>query len=128
MWLLSALLGWIPIIGPIISGVLDLGKRYLDFKVIKYKVDGTVDIEAMKVSADIIDSTKDDIGVRLARDIMIFPVAIWTALLSWDTIWAEHDRDWMWHVAPFPPSVAYLPLAVVGFLLGAVGMTIWRRK
>lgn len=123
-----ALLAWIPIIGPIISGIADLARRYFTFKSIKYAVDGTVDVQAMKVSADIIDSTKDDIGVRLARDIMIFPVSIWTALLSWDTIVAIPHPDWKWGIAPFPPGTEYLPLAVVGFLLGAVGMTIWRRK
>lgn len=128
MWFLTAILGWIPIIGPIFDGIFGIFKRYLDFKVVKYKVDGTVDIEAMRTSADIIDSTKDDIGVRLARDIIIFPVSIWTMLITWDTIMAIPHPNLMWHVEKFPDSVSYLPLAVVGFLLGAVGMTIWRRK
>lgn len=124
MWFLS----WIPVLGPIIDGFFGIANKALDLKAVKYRVDGSVDIESIRAASDIIESTKDDIGVRLARDIICFPVAIWSALVTWDTIMAYHSRELMWKVAQFPPSVAWLPLAVMTFLLGNLGFNIWRRR
>lgn len=120
--------GWIPIIGPIIDGIVSIFSKWQDTQLGKYTVDGKVDVEAMQASANIVQSEKDDIGVRLARDIMIYPVCVWTAFISWDNIIVYKYPSLYWPVAPYPASVEYLPYAVVTFLLGAVGMTIWRRK
>jgi hypothetical protein len=120
--------GWIPIIGPIIDGVVSIFSKWQDTKLGMYKVDGTVDVEAIKASTNIIEATKDDIGIRLARDIIIFPTSIWAGLYAYDTLIAEHWPKYMWHVADFPEQVAYLPYAVITFLLGNIGLNIWRRR
>lgn len=122
------LLGWIPILGPIIDGIVSVVKGFQNVEMVKYKTDAQVDIEATKASANIIAATKDDIGIRLARDIVIFPWAIWGGLMGWDTVIAKHWPDLMWHVPEPPVTVAYLPGMVLVFLLGNIGFNIWRHK
>jgi len=120
--------GWIPIIGPIIQGIVSIWKGYQNESIVKYKVDGSVDIEAMHTSADIISATRDDIGIRLARDLLLFPVIIWVDLIVWDKIVVIKYPGAVWGVALLPDAIAYLPYAAVTFLLGAVGLTIWSRR
>lgn len=120
--------GWIPIVGPIIDGIVSIFKGYQQVDVEKYKVDGKIDIAAMQASSANIVATKDDIGVRFWRDVALaFPIT-WSALTGWDTIMAEHNRALMWHVAKYPDSLSYLPGLALGFLLGNIGLNIWRRK
>jgi hypothetical protein len=122
------MLGWIPIIGPVVDGIVAIFSKFKDVEAIKYKTDGEVSIEGFKASANIIETTKDDIGIRLARDIVIYPVAIWSALIGWDTIVVKRWPELMFHIEKYPESVAYLPYAVIVFLLGNIGLNIWRRK
>jgi len=119
--------GWIPIIGPIIDGIFGIFNKFQDVKIVKLKTGAQVDIASFEASTRIIEATKDSIGVRLARDIIIFPVSIWTALISWDTIMALRYPNLMWHVADYPNNISYLPLAVIAFLLGNIGINILRR-
>lgn len=123
-----SVLTWIPVIGPIIEGVFGWLNKKQDVALETYKVGRTTDLEESKVAANIIETTKDDIGIRLARDIIVFPVAIWTAIIGWDTIWAIRAPDIMFHVEKYPDSVAYLPYAVITFLLGNIGINAWKRR
>jgi hypothetical protein len=119
--------GWIPIIGPIIDGVVSIFSKYQDTELGKYTVDGKVDVAAMQASNDLAIATTTDIGVRLVRDIIMFPVAVWTAIISWDSIVVYEYPEWFFKVAPYPPSLAYLPYAIITFLFGATAMILWRR-
>jgi hypothetical protein len=118
--------GWIPILGPIIDGIVSIFTKFQDTSIGKYKVDGTVDVEAIKASTQITEDFKDDVGVRLARDIIMFPVAIWTLIISWDNIVRANWPDLYLEVKAYPPSVEYLPYAVITFLFGVTAMKIWR--
>lgn len=122
------MLGWLPIIGPIIDGIVSIFNKYKDVEAIKYKTDGEVSIEGVKASANIIAATKDDIGIRLARDIAIYPVVIHDALVVWVTLCLTMKPEWYFRVEQLPPSLAYLPYAVYTFLLGNIGFNVWRRK
>lgn len=124
------MLGWIPIIGPIIQGIISIFNKQQDTKVAVLKTNRSGDLEEAKVSADIIKSTNDDIGLRLSRDIICFPIAVWCALVTWDTIVAESVlHGYMWHTAGFDKtSATYLPYAVICFLLGNIGINMWNRK
>lgn len=124
------MLSFIPIIGPIIQGIISIFTKKMDTDVEKLKISRTSDVEEAKVSSEIIRTTKDDWGIRISRDLIVFPVAVWTALLTWDTIIAESAyRDWMWHVASFDKTGApYLPYAVLTFILGNIGINMWNRK
>ena len=124
------MLAWLPIVGPIIQGIIGLFTKKMDTDVEKIKVTRASDIEEAKVSSEIIRTTQDDIALRIARDMMIFPVAVWFRLVTWDTIIAETVwKEYMWHTASFDrTSVPYLPYAVLVFLLGNIGLNMWNRK
>lgn len=122
------MLGWIPIIGPIIDGIFASFNKYQDVGLKKYQEDAQTKREGSKDAVRILETFKDDIGVRLARDIVIFPVAIWSALIGWDTIVAKRFPEIMWHVEKYPESVAYLPGAVLLFLLGNVGINAFLKR
>jgi|SRR5882672_9706172 len=123
-----SILTWIPLLGPIIEGVFGFLNKRQDNALAKYKIGTEADTEDAKTSASIIESTKDDIGIRLMRDAVCFPVTVWSMLIGWDTIIAKRWPDLMWHVEKYPDSVAYLPYAVLVFLLGNVGINAWKRR
>lgn len=128
------MLSWIPIIGPILQGLLGpistIFAKWQDTKLETLKTVRSSDIEEAKVSAQIIQTTQDDIGLRLMRDLVCFPVVVWVCLVTWDTIIAESAfKEYMWHTAGFDKtSAAYLPYAVITFLLGNIGINMWNRK
>lgn len=124
------MLGWIPIIGPIIQGLTSIFGKWQDTKLATLKTERSSDIEEAKVSAQIIQTTQDDIGLRLMRDLVCLPIVVWVALVSWDTIIAESAyREYMWHTSSFDKtSAAYLPYAVITFLLGNIGINMFNRR
>ena len=124
------MLSWLPIIGPIVQLIVSIFNKKQDTDLAKLQTKTNAEVENAKTAANIIYATKDDMGIRLARDIIIYPVAAWTALVTWDTIIAESSfRDYMFHVASFEnTSVPYLPYAVLVFLLGNIGINAWRSR
>lgn len=119
---------WIPLIGPIIQGVISIFTKSMDTKLGTLKVERSSDIEEAKISAQIIQTTQDDIGLRLMRDAVCLPVVVWAMLGGWDTIVAIRYPWLMFHVEKFPESMAYYPYAVLVFLLGNIGINMWNRK
>lgn len=131
--MLAAALGWLPVIGPIVQGIVSIFEKKMDVDVQKETITRTNDLEEAKVSAQIIHDTSDSIGLRLMRDLMCFPVVVWSTLIGWDTLIADPKQtliphQWMFHVANYPDSVAYLPYAVIVFLLGNIGINTWSRQ
>ncbi len=123
------MLAFLPIIGPIIQGISSIFTGYFSTQVQIKKADVQQDVAESQVSAQIIHDTQDDIGLRLMRDLVCFPVVVWSCLIGWDTVIANTKFNvWMWHVANYPDSVAYLPYAVLVFLLGNIGINMWSRK
>jgi len=124
------MLAFLPIIGPIIQGLTSIFSKWQDTKLGTLTVERQQDTEEAKVSAQIIHDTQDDIGLRLMRDMVCFPIVVWVMLVSWDTIIAESSYNaWMFHVAGFDKTSApYLPYAVITFLLGNIGINMWARK
>ena len=123
------MLAFLPIIGPIIQGITSIFTGYFNTKVQLKQADVQQDIAETQASTQIIQATQDDIGLRLMRDLMCFPIVLWTTLVSWDTIVALRYPEWMFHVAGFDKtSVPYLPYAVIVFLLGNIGINMWNRK
>jgi hypothetical protein len=118
----------IPIIGAILQMITGIFGKYEDTQLGKYTVDGKVDTEAMRASADIIASTRDDPGIRLLRDMALFPPVVWSMLVGWDTIVAKHYPWLMFHVVNYPKAVEYIPYMAFVFLFGAVGLTMWKRR
>ncbi len=122
------MLAFLPIIGPIIQGIVSIFNKQADTKLAVLKTNRSSDLEEAKVSAQIIQTTQDDIGLRLMRDLLCFPTVVWATMIGWDTIVAIRYPWLMFHVEKYPDSVAYLPYAVVVFLLGNIGINMWNRK
>jgi hypothetical protein len=121
-----ALLG-LPILGPLLQGLFGFLNKFQDVAIEKIKSGTQINVEGMKASAQIIHDTQDDIGVRLTRDIIMFPVAIWTALISYDTIVVHDHPNWVFlTVEKYPPTLEYLPYAVITFLLGWTATKVFR--
>lgn len=121
------MLSWIPLLGPIIQGLLNTGSAiYGKFKDTQLGM-RTAEVDEARVSAQIIHDTNDDIGIRILRDALCTPVVIWTMIIGWDTMMVRHRPDLVWTVEKYPDSVAYLPYAVIVFLLGNIGINAWKR-
>lgn len=122
------MLSWIPIVGPILQGLFStVSSIYSTFKSTEVE-QIKADVATAQVSAQIIHDTNDDIGIRISRDIICFPVAVWCGLATYDTIIARHYPEYMFVVEKFPASISYLPVVVLSFLLGNIGFNIWKRK
>lgn len=122
------MLSWIPVLGPIIQGIVSIFNKWQDTSLGKLQTISTRDVEEAKVSAQIIQTTQDDICLRLLRDLAIVPVVVWSSLIGWDTIIALRYPDLKFNVANYPDSVAYLPYVVIVFLFGNIGLNMWTRK
>jgi hypothetical protein len=122
--------GWIPLLGPIIQGISSIFSGFFNKEIAVVQAGAQVTIAETQASAQIIQATADDIGLRIMRDAMCLPIVVWVMLVSWDTIIAENSwKVYMWHVAGFDKtSVPYLPYAVITFLLGNIGLNMWNRR
>jgi len=122
------MLGWIPFIGPILQGLFNtVSNIYSKFKDTQLGM-RQAEVEEAKVSAQIIHDTNDDLGIRILRDAVCLPVVVWTMIIGWDTIMVHHYPDLVFIVEKYPDSVAYLPYAVLTFLLGNIGINAWKRR
>ncbi len=120
--------GWIPFIGPILQGLFNtVSNIYGKFKDTQLGM-RQAEVEESKVSAQIIHDTNDDLGIRILRDAVCLPVVVWTMIIGWDTIMVHHYPDLVFIVEKYPDSVAYLPYAVLMFLLGNIGINAWKRR
>lgn len=132
------MLSFLPIIGPLIQGISGIFTSFFNAKVQIKQAEVSQTIAETQASTAIIQATQDSIGLRLMRDIVCFPVVVWSALIGWDTIIGARQSnglpwhpDWigyMFHVGNYPPSVSYIPYAVMVFLLGNIGINMWSRK
>ncbi len=121
------MLGWIPFIGPILQGLFNtVSSIYSKFKDTQLGM-RQAEVTEAQVSAQIIHDTNDDLGIRILRDAVCLPVVVWTMIIGWDTIMVHHHPDLVFIVEKYPDSVAYLPYAVLMFLLGNIGINAWKR-
>lgn len=123
-----SILGWIPLLGPILQGISGLITPFTNLSATKIKTAAEVTIAETQASVSIIQATNDDILLRILRDAFCLPAVILTWFICWDTLWAEHAREMMWHTAALPPSYAWYPTTVAVFLVGNIGLNMWNRK
>jgi len=122
------MLSWIPLLGPILQGLFNtVSSIYSKFKDTQLGM-RQAEVDEAKVSADIIHTTNDDIGLRIMRDALCAPVVVWMGIIGWDTIIVRHFPNLVFIVEKYPDSVAYMPYAVITFLLGNIGINAWTRK
>lgn len=125
------MLSWIPLVGPILQGLFSTASTiYSKLKDTQLGM-RNAEVEEAKVSAQIIHDTNDDLALRILRDIYCTPACVHLFFVSWDTIIAETtwvSHKWMWHTATYPASYAWYTTSVAVFLLGNIGLNIWKRR
>lgn len=125
-----SLLSWVPIIGPVVDGIVSIFTKYQDTSLGKYVADADVTKSGYAASVQTLIAFKDDIGIRLTRDIIMFPTSCWTGLFVWDKIIEIRHPDWVWGVMPMTEAsgLSFLPYAVITFLFGTFAVNQWIRK
>jgi hypothetical protein len=114
-----SILGWLPVVGPILDGIGRVISHFTDRDIAIAKVNGEVTIEGYKAANQITLAFVNDIAVRLARDIVMFPGSAWCGLYIWDKIVAHHYPWLVYDVAPLDGPMVYLPYALMTFFFGA---------
>lgn len=126
------MLAWLPIVGPIVQGLLNtvagIYYKYKDTDVEKYKTDATVVQTQISASTHTLEVFRDDLGVKLSRDLIMFPGSVWCGLYLWDKIVAHHYPDLVFDVAPLDGPLAILPHTLLIFFFGMAAMQIWSGK
>lgn len=111
---------WLPIIGPILDAIIkpivELFIKKEDTKVERIHAQ-TIDNQT---AAGVTVAFKDDVGSQVVRDLIMFPVGVWTALFVWDKIVMFQYPNLVWGVGPMTEAsgLAFLPYAVMTFLFG----------
>src|SRR6267154_5633477 len=119
------MLSWIPLLGPIIQGMTSIVTSLTNEKITQLNTSAATVIAETQASVQIIQATNDDICLRILRDALCLPVFAWTMLIGWDTIMVRTYPKWVFIVEKYPPSIEYLPYAVITFLLGNIGINAW---
>lgn len=120
---------WLPIIGPIIQGIVDTYKSRNDTKVALSKVEGEKYVTDVRSSDATLALFRYDYGSMITRDLIMFPVGCWTALFVWDKIVDLKYPSLVWGVAPMTEAsgLAFLPYAVITFLFGVTAVREFRK-
>jgi len=130
--MLGIALGWIPIIGPFIKAAFASFDHYQDTTVQKTKIgadervaEGGQDVQVIQTRANVAIAFKDDIGVMLARDVLVNWYAVYNSLIFYDSCFRNILPPYMtWRVLALPDSLNYLCGGIVAFLFVAA----WRGK
>lgn len=121
------MLSWLPIVGPIIDGIVSIFTKFQDTKLGEYKTDAGVAVAQIQSYNALTLAFIHDIPVRLARDIIMFPGSIWCGLYIEGKIVGKKHPEWVWPVLPLDGPMAYLPIVLMGFFFGSAAV-MWLRK
>lgn len=116
-------LSWLPIIGPIFQTIADAWSKHEDVTLKKQQdVNLTslekqrdisrTDLGVIQTRAQVAMAFKDDLGVRLIRDLVMFPIAVWTGGYFYMLTFPQYS----WPVNTPPDAMQYIPYAVIAFL------------
>lgn len=119
---------WIPLIGPIIEGIVSIFTKFEDTDLGKKKIEAGVYTEEITSSAQTLRDFHDDIAVRICRDIILLPGSLWVGSIVWSKFIERHYPDLVWAVNAIPESIAYLPMAIMTFLFGVVAVSAYKRS
>lgn len=117
-----SLLSVLPVIGPIIQGVVDVFNKRSDVDLQKTlsanqtalgkQIDtNKTDVAVIQERGAIVLAFKDDLGVRLLRDLVMFFPSAWMAWYFANLIYPFAGT-----VATPPETMQYIPYAIIAFL------------
>lgn len=125
--LLSTAASFIPIVGPIIDGIVAVYKQKTDTEVTKIKMDNDLTVQGMQASNQIVAMFVNDAMVRVCRDIIMFPGSIYCGTIIWDRFMDIRHPEWVWGVLPLQGAMEYLPFALLTFFFGSAYL-FWKRR
>lgn len=125
--MLAGLLSLLPIVGPIVDGIVAVVKGHQDTTVKLAQTEAGVTTSAFSATTQTLEIFKNDIGVRICRDIIMFPGSIYCGTIIWDRFMALRHPDLVWGVLPLQGAMEYLPYALLTFFFGAAFL-YWKRK
>lgn len=116
-------LSFIPILGPIFQSLADAWGKHEDITLQKQvdvnktalgkqQDENKTDVAVIQSRAQVAIAFKDDPGVRLIRDLVMFPIAIWTGGYFYVLTFPHGE----WVVQTPPTTMQYIPYAVIAFL------------
>jgi len=131
MGFLGFLLQGLPLIGRAFDSFDSYTKSKMNTDLEKYKVKGTVDVEAMKQDTAIIEARtnliaqmKDDPAAKWGRRLIIYPWGIWFTLITYRSILQESSwAEYSWVIKAYPANLEYIGYAIIAYLLG----TAWKK-
>lgn len=125
--LLGSVASFIPIVGPIIDGVVGIYKQKTNTQVANKKLDNEFDTQAMHESNQLVSLFVSDVMVKVCRDIIMFPGSIYCGTIIWDRYMAIRHPELVWGVLPLQGAMEYLPYALLTFFFGSAFL-YWKRK
>lgn len=117
---------FLPIIGGILDSVLKPLFDWLNKKEdTKVKIDQD-DVATIQARGQVIVATKDDPGIRLARDVAMWGPITYVSIYFWDRMVDIRHPDWVWGVKPLDLNwTDCMPIMAVYAFLFAMA---WRGK
>lgn len=120
---LSSALAIIPVFGPIFQSVAEAWSKHEDVTLKKQQDtnltalerqqdENKTDVSVIQSRAQVAIAFKDDPGVRLIRDLVMFPIAVWTGGYFYVLTFPHGE----WVVNTPPSAMQYIPYAVIAFL------------
>lgn len=130
---LAFLLQGLPLIGPLIGKGFDAFTNFtnkrMDTDLEKYKVKGTVDVEALKQDTEIIKARtdlaivmKDDPATKSGRYYFIHGTGLYYVAVLWDSTRFTRNLFEI-GVLEIPHWLQYMPYAVIAYLF----VTAWKK-
>lgn len=124
---IASLASLIPVLGPIIDGVVSIYKQKTDTDVTKMKINTEADVQYMQSTNQLVTTFASDAVVRACRDIIMVPGSIYCGTIIWDRFVNIRYPDWVWGVLPLQGAMEYLPYALLTFFFGSAFL-YWKRK
>jgi hypothetical protein len=123
------MLGWLPIVGPIIEGIVSAWNKKLDTDVQKKKIDGDVWVKEADLSTQIVLANNTRTEIRFLQSLILTPVCVWTSLIVWDKIIALKYPYLVWGILPIKEDtgISFLPYAAMVYLFGTIALDKWKR-
>ncbi len=122
-----SILSVIPVIGPIIQGVVDLFKQRADIDLQKTldanrtalgksTDENRTDVAVLQTRLALALATKDDLGPKLIKDVIMYGPAVWILVYFYNLAFRGLIPDWTWTVSAPEANMQFIPLAIIGYL------------
>lgn len=124
---IGALTSFIPVLGPLIDGVVTVYKNKTDAQLKNKQLDNDLTVQGMQASNQLVTLFANDGMVRACRDIIMVPGSVYCGTIIWDRFMDLRHPEWVWGVLPLTGAMEYLPYALLTFFFGSAYL-FWKNK